>query len=180
MEVGRSQTYGTFRAHEQYREAMAELLQQTRARVRASQVKALEVGRELSERRAGEREASREAENARVRNEVLGAGREAENARVRNQVQGAGRETEGNEAPGRLARVDRVDISNASREVLARLGNDLDENEAAEERPKVKRLKAAYRNSKLFSPERLERASERLLDAGAELTRGTVQSSDAT
>ena len=171
MEVSRSQTHGTFRAHERYREAMAELVQQTRARVRASQEKVLEVGRELSERRAGEREASRETEAARVRDQVLGVGRKAEAGRIRNQVQGAGREGESPETPVRPARVDRVDISDASREVLARLGNDLNEREEAQERPKVERLKDEYRQSKLFIPERLERASERLLAAAAKFER---------
>ncbi len=155
MEVGRSQSYGTFRAHERYREAMAELLQQTRARVRASQEKALEIGSGNSERRIAEREATREAETARVRNQVLGASRKGESP----------------ETPARPPRVDRVDISDASREVLARLGNDLLEEEDAQERPKVERLKNEDRQSKLFSPERLERAAGRLLDAGAEFER---------
>ena len=65
---------------------------------------------------------------------------------------------------------DRIDISPESQE---RVRTALAEGDDEVQRPKIERLKHAYRTGKLFSPERLEAAAERMLQGNPEAVRET-------
>lgn len=60
-------------------------------------------------------------------------------------------------------RRDKLEISDHSRQVMARLDQALDHADDAEVRPKIERLKQAYANGELNNPERMAQAAERML-----------------
>ena len=150
MDVNHTNGTDRVRAYERYREAMAELVRRTRGKV--------ENARDAAES-AGERSETRRAD----------ALKQAHHAQRRATIARA-------DAKDDRAPVDTVEIS-GDLAALARVrdGGD-DEAGATRVRPKIARLMHAYRNGELHTPERLERAAERLLrgvrDGAPELAGG--------
>ncbi len=141
MNVGNSHGSGSSQAHERYREAMADLLRRTRARVQSARQAAVRHGQEVSENRRAE---SKERANV-------------ERSPQRHADQGAP------ERPNSGANTrDRVDISNAA---MARIHEMLDHGGEEHRRERVERLRRAFHSGTLNNPERMERAAERILNA---------------
>ena len=109
-----------------------------------------------------------------ARQEVVQGGRERAAVRTNESVQP--REVETSPADQRR---DRVDISEDS---LARMRPILGGEESDTQRPKIERLKQAYQNGRLNSPERFELAAQRMLqgaiEAPVEATSGSDPSSN--
>ena len=161
MNVGRPHSQGAYRAQQRYREAMVELLLRTRKGVQDARREVVGTGAELPEIPSAGADGG--AEQGKVggkqvpqahANEVLPNKHHEANVHHRDDAAGHHRR-------------DKIEISESSRQVLARLDQALDHADDAEVRPKIERLKEAHRAGELNSPERMARAAERMLRSHA-------------